>query len=411
VELRKEFLPEYVRSNEAEYYQIWAEDGRVLERSPNLDSKNLPRRTGPVDSPILWNLVMPDGRDGRAVGISIFPHIDEDELPMIKARLRAEIVLVKDRAEIYSILYARLAVSLAVVIMVVIGIIIVVPRIINSGLRPLNRFADHTARIDSRTLGARYPASGIPDELRPIAGQLNALLERLDRSFAREKRLTADMAHELKTPAAELRSMAEVALRWPDDRKFSDDALRHALEIAKQMDRRVSVLLALGRCEAGMQTVSPAPVDVKSTILEVWEPWKRLAEARAIRAEFDLQEAAPVVTDAEMLSSILTNLFENVVEYCTEGGRFICRLESRANGLRLSLTNSNSSLTEEDLPHLFEHLWRKDQARSDSNHSGLGLVIVDAFARILGIDIRAALIGPGYLVMTLDIPQGIPQMA
>ena len=122
-----------------------------------------------------------------------------------------------------------------------------------SGLSPLRRLADYTATIDSKSLGSRYNTAHLPDELQPVVRRLNELLERLEHAFAREKHLTADMAHELKTPIAEFRSLSEVALKWPDDAGFVNSALADACEISKQMDRIVSVLLALGRCESGIQ--------------------------------------------------------------------------------------------------------------------------------------------------------------
>jgi len=404
VELRKEFLPEYNRKYNAEYYQIWSEDGEVIERSPSLKGRDLPRRTGTFESPVFWNLVLPDGRPGRAIGVSFFPFIDYEEHPLIKNRMEVQFVLAKDRIEISNMLRVLFLGTASLVIIIITGIITMVPRVVMSGLSPLRRLADYTATIDSKSLGSRYNSAHIPDELLPIVRRLNELLERLEHAFAREKRLTADMAHELKTPIAELRSLSEVALKWPDDAGFVNDALTDALEISKQMDRTVSVLLALGRCESGRQNVSPAPVDVKGMILELWEPWQGMADEKHMNVGFDLPEAAEVVTDRIMLSSILTNLFSNAVEYSPAGGHVECCVKVDSTDVTVSVKNSNESLTEDDLPHIFEYLWRKDPAGSDSIHSGLGLALADAFARCLAIDIRAELLQSGDFCITLVIP-------
>ena len=79
-------------------------------------------------------------------------------------------------------------------------------------------------------------------------------------------------------------------------------------------------------------------------------------------------------------------------------------------GLRISGKNSNKSLTEDDLTHMFEYLWRKDPARSDGIHSGLGLALADAFARYLAIDIKAELLQSGDFCITLTIPSVFPEI-
>ena len=410
VELRKEFLPEYNRKYNAEYYEIWSENGEALERSPSLKGSDLPRRTGTLESPVFWNPVLPDGRPGRAIGISFFPSIDYEDHPLIKSRVGVQVVLARDRIEISNMLRLLFLGMASLIIIIIIGIITMVPRVVMSGLSPLKRLADYTATIDSKSLGSRYNTAHLPDELQPVVRRLNELLERLEHAFAREKRLTADMAHELKTPIAELRSLAEVALKWPDDDKFVNNALTDACEISKQMDRIVSVLLALGRCESGIQNISPAPADIKDMIPELWEPWQKMADEKHINIKFDLPESAEVITDRVILSSILTNLFSNAVEYCPDGGHIECCLKAHSTDVTVSVKNSNKSLREDDLTHMFEYLWRKDPARSDSIHSGLGLSLADAFARCLAIDIRAELLQSGDFCITLIIPSVFPEI-
>ncbi|GBD96399.1 sensor kinase CusS [bacterium BMS3Bbin05] len=321
-----------------------------------------------------------------------------------------QVVLARDRIEISNMLRLLFLGTASLIIIIIIGIITMVPRVVMSGLFPLRLLADYTATIDSKSLGSRYNTGHLPDELRPIVRRLNELLERLEHAFAREKRLTADMAHELKTPIAELRSLTEVALKWPDDAGFVNSALTDACEISKQMDRTVSVLLALGRCESGIQNISPAPAGVKGMMLEFWEPWQRMADEKHISIKFDLPESAEVITDRVILSSILTNLFSNAVEYCPDGGHVECCLKLHSTDVIVSVKNSNKSLTEDDLNHMFEYLWQKDPARSDSIHSGLGLSLADAFARCLAIDIKAELLQSGDFCITLIIPSVFPEI-
>jgi two-component system sensor histidine kinase QseC len=407
VEIREGFLPEYTREEEPEYYQVWDEDGTVLERSPSLEEKDLPFRSESMASPLFWNLELPDGRAGRAVGISFLPHVDEDESHLIESQTMVHVVMARDRGEISALLLILLFGSAFLVFIIMTATVVLVPRIVGSGLAPLRRLADHTEKIDSRSLDAHFSAEGLPDELRPIVVRLNELLTRIEEAFSREKRLTNDIAHELKTPIAELRTFAEVALQWPEDLGFTEKALRGTLEISQIMNDKVSVLLALGRCETGTQAVSVTSLQMKPLVVELWQPWQKLAEEKNMAVTLDVPEEAELTTDRMMFSSILSNMFSNAVEHCPVGGAIECTVGTFHGGYRLVLKNSNGSLTEEDLPHLFRHLWRKDAARSDSQHSGLGLTLVEAFTRILGIEVHVELAQAGDFRMTLEIPRRV----
>ncbi|NOY64367.1 MAG: hypothetical protein GXO97_03060 [Nitrospirae bacterium] len=408
VEWRREFHPEFTGHSEPEYFQIWSEDGRIIARSPSLKKHDLPRKTGSINSPLFWNLTLPDGRPGRAIGISFFPHIDKEDSPFVRNPARLELVLARSTTGITTILRIFLFGSLFITVILCVGIVTMVPRIIVSGLSPLKDLSQYTSSIDEYRLGTRYPTDNLPDELVPIVTRLNELLQRIENAFTREKRLTSDIAHELKTPIAELRSLSEVAMRWPDDSEFVSCALKNTVEIAHQMDRIVSQLLTLNRCEKDKQEIHPTSIDLVSLIRELWLHWERVAEEKSLKVEFSLADEVIIFTDRTMLSSIISNLFSNAVEYSPEGGDFRCVVKDEAGSIILSMQNSNETLTEDDLPHIFEYLWRKDTARSNSLHTGLGLTLVKAFASYLGIEVRTEFLDSGDFCISLIMPVKLP---
>lgn len=408
VEWREEFLPEFAARTDPGYFQIWNEDGQVVIRSPSLEGLDLPRITGSIGVPRFWNLVLPDGRPGRAIGMRFSPYIDEEDLPFVKDPKELQIVLAMDRAGIRSMLRLFLYGSLFVTMILSTGIIMMVPRVIVSGLSPLNDLSRHTSSIDVYRLGSRYPTDDLPDELVPIVTRLNELLDRIEKAFERERRLAADIAHELKTPIAELRSLSEVAIKWSDDMEFVNYSLKNTVEIACQMDRIVSLLLALNRCERDRQAVCPAPVELVGLVGELWRPWQKTAAEKEMDVEFQMPDKVVVSTDRTMLSSIITNLFANAVEYSPRGGHFKCLLREGAERISLLMQNSNDLLKEEDLPHIFEYLWRKEASRSSSTHTGLGLALVQTFARYLGIEVGTRLLASGDFCIALEIPVAFP---
>src|SRR2546429_2335065 len=235
-----EFMPKFQREDHPDYFQLWEQDGSTLYRSPSLEeNRDLPQRFGTLLSPKFWNVVLPDGSNGRAVGIRFVPKEDEDTPRTPGAPpLAKEVTLVGGfhRAELDNRLHYLGTVLLLVGIALVAATAVTVNVIVRRGLRPLSTLAQRAETIDASSLQLRFPTENVPLELLPIAQRLNDLLARLEGSFARDRRVSADVAHELRTPIAELRALAEVALKWPEDRQATQYAFQDALAIALQME-------------------------------------------------------------------------------------------------------------------------------------------------------------------------------
>lgn len=239
----------------ADYFQIWRADGTTFARSPSLGSAQLPQRYGPSDVPDIWDLRLPDGHAGRAIGLQARARCeeeDEEEELVAGAPVTVTLVVARSRGSVDDALR-----SLAAGILVVGGLILVataalVKWVLRKGLAPLARIADHAATIDAATLDFRFPGAGqVPLELRPICARLNDLMGRLEEAFGRERRFTADVSHELRTPIAELRALAEVSLYGRPQTDAAVPMLHEVLDISLQMERVVTALLSLARCEAG----------------------------------------------------------------------------------------------------------------------------------------------------------------
>jgi signal transduction histidine kinase len=387
-------LPEFQPGQEAEYFEIWLSDGSVLARSASLGQADLLRPRSPIARPQFWNVILPAGREGRAVRIGLFAEGEKTgvtpDFTMVLARSRAHL----DR------IMAGLLVGLALGgALLMLALAWLVQRSVRVGLQPVEDLAAHVNTVDAASLGTRFPVEDLPRELRPIAEQLNQLLDRLGAAFERERRFSANAAHELYTPVAELRALAEVELGSRGD--FELPLARDALDIAQKMQRTVEALLALTKCEAQSPQLREQIVDVSQLIEEVGETFADQAGAKSVRWRFSLAPDISAKTDQVMFRSMIVNLAENAVDYTPSGGEVIGRLETVTNGFVFTLANTTDSLTDADLPNLFEPLWRKDRARTDRAHAGLGLSLVKAMAEGLGIEIRADLIRQDFLQMTL----------
>ncbi len=248
---------------------------------------------------------------------------------------------------------------------------LLVCRIVRHGLWPLYQVARQASSMDARRLDLRFPTEGMPGELLPICRRLNQLFERLDQAFRRERRFTADAAHELRTPIAELRSLAEVAL---------------------------------ARCESGHQVIERREVDLPGLVRDVWKRFEAESKGKEIAAAVRIPSQLTVKTDPALLGAILTNVFSNAVAHTPRAGKMELEAADDGDSVRITVSNTSDQLTPDDLEHLFEPFWRKDQARSDARHAGMGLSLVEAYARLLDIELGVDLPSNDRFRLVLKFP-------
>ena len=390
-----EYMPNFQRENRPDYFQLWEANGTTLYRSRTLlDQPDLPRKVGTLSHPKTWNITLPDGLPGRAGGVRFVPKEDEDTpRPPGSPPLTREVVLVAafHRQDLDRRLKFLATVLLVTGAAMAASTVAAVGLVVRHGLRPLSSLAERAGTIDADSLQLRFPTDNMPAELLPIAQRLNHLLTRLESSFARERQFNADVAHELRTPISELRSLAEVTLKWPDDPAAAQSALKDALAIALQMEAIATGLMALARCEARLVDVKPERVLLRELIDETSQTFADKAREKQLALQIDVPPESCWRTDRASLRAIVTNLLSNAVEYGEPSTPVKVRIEKNGAGECLRLSNINRELAPEDVPHLFDRFWRKDQARSSADHSGLGLALARAYSDSLGMKLEAKL--------------------
>lgn len=382
-QLFRSFSQEHPR----DYFEIWDEHNQPLARSASLAGADLPQFGRPLTHPRVWDLTLPDGRPGRALALQFTPEAIEHPPPS-SPPAELTLVVASDSAPLVEALQELLTIGVVAGVLLAGATVWLVSRVLQRGLQPLNRLGEQAAQIDADSLTTRFPVESLPVELQPIAGRLNELLARLEISFERERRFSADVAHELRTPLAELRSLTKCALKWPETRNPTTD--RDALAIAVQMQAMVASLLALVRGEQQQLGAQPQPVDLAALAEETWRPLAARAHERQLTVTWE-RAPAHAPADAALLRSILGNLFENAVDYTPVGGEVRIRLENTAAGAQLRIRNATDNLGADDVAKMFDRFWRKEEARSGGKHFGLGLSLARMFAQAMGWTLTAAL--------------------
>lgn len=257
---------------------------------------------------------------------------------------------------------------------------------VHRGLAPVRTLARRLDDVTDPADPLDLPAAELPRELQPVVRRLDALLARLRAAFARERRFTADVAHELRTPLAVLRASLELALQSDHDPAAQRSRMGGLRTTVARMTATVESLLLLSRADDGDLSLRRAELPLAPLVAECWAPFAAAAAARGLRFTSAVDDRAILVADEDTLRMIVTNLLANAVAYTEPGGAL--RVEQRGDAL-LAVIDSGPAIPAEHLPHLFDRFWRADPARAASElHCGIGLPLARALARCQGLDVR-----------------------
>jgi len=260
-------------------------------------------------------------------------------------------------------------------------------------LVPIEQMTGTAERISASNLAERIDESGIKSELGRLAHVLNRMFGRLQASFERQVRFTADASHELRTPTAVVLAQSELALSKPRSPGEYQEALAACYRAAKRMEGLVDGLLTLARVDAGQLEIRDEPIDLRTVVESSVALLKPLADQKRVALKCDLQ-TAQVAGDAQRLCQVVANLVSNAITYNHEGGEVRVFLLADDRDAVLNVVDTGSGIAEGDLPRIFERFYRVDRART-GNHGGIGLGLAICQEIIHGhggtIDVTSAL--------------------
>jgi two-component system sensor histidine kinase QseC len=403
-------MPEFEAESNAQYYQVWERGVDLLVKSPSLGEENLPLFETKLGEHQFSDLGLVDGRPGRLVAITFLPRIEfEDEAELTQPATNLDIptpppltlVLARERETLDHVLFIIGLLISTIMLLVAMVCGIMVRRMVGSGLSPLSSLAAQVGQIDESKLDQRLNREGEKSiEISPVEDQINHLLERLESAFEREKRFASNVAHELRTPLAELRTLSEVGKMVPGDRDQTLAFFNDVGDISKQMQTVVLNLLELARSDAGLLQSEPEDIVLGEYCDLIWQQ-SISGSAKSRVLVNNVARDLVINTDREKLGMILSNLFTNAVSYSPVDAKVRVEIEMRNNKVAIKVSNAAVDLKPEDIIHMKDRFWRKQKAHVAVGHSGLGLSLVEALARILDLKVNLQLDDESDFLVTI----------
>ena len=398
-----EVMPKFHSKLRPDYFELRSADGVLIERSrslslaSNTETKKAQANPFELKTRLGNNTVafvdvnLPDGRLGRLVRLRFQAGLG-DSLDNVLAQKRpapqqVELMVARD-IDVLTGVETRLHASLIVVVVALLAVTgALVWWRVGRELNAIDRLAAQARRIGQSQDEPAMSLEGVPQELMPLILRINESSESIAKAMDRERRWSRDLAHEMRTPIAELKTMLDVARAFPN--AYTPQRVQaEASQIAGEMDALVSALLLMARVEGGLDQVRLQPIDLSelcSTIL--------MGIKDSVISEWTTKlENSPVVqSDPALVRILLSNLIGNARSYAEP--RSAVYIESSSiNGMGFfEIKNRAPHLQAADLAQMTQRFWRKSVNDESGVRSGMGLAIAQALCDILKLQLSLAL--------------------
>lgn len=402
-ESRRPVDPMYETGSTRAYYQIWTPDRKTLVKSRSLGSASLglpppgsvvPDDPNPPEAEEIENtdVTLPNGRGGHMVWIRYNPmrgpgapppeNPDDDR--------RVIVAVAMDNQIVHDVMIRATVIVLLIVLVVMVGLRLAAEFTVKRGLRSLGTLANRVSHIGEGEFAERIPETNLPEETAPFARAINGLLAKADAALERERRFSANAAHELRTPIAEMRLLADVSRRLGNAEALNR-AMGEVVAVAMQMEATLTALLRISRRSKAIALEEIEEFDLRRVVDAAAARRRADAEAKQVSITVRAPAEVPIRSARALCTGIVTNLVDNAVEYTPERGSIEIVLETTPRRVRLSVVNGPVALEAADLERLTEPFWRKDPARGSGEHSGLGLSLVKAMVESLDASLEMKL--------------------
>jgi heavy metal sensor kinase len=274
-----------------------------------------------------------------------------------------------------------------------------------SGVEAVTRTAQQISESD---LSRRVPVPARHEEVDRLAVTFNQMLDRIETLITGIREMGDNIAHDLKSPIARIRGMAEVSLSGEADTADDETLAGSTIEECDRLLEMINTMLLISKTDAGVGDMEAVSIDMAEEIRRAVVLFSPLVEDQGLSMTCNTPDSLMVTGDLKMLQRAITNLLDNAIKYTQAPGEIDIRLfrdKEDSSRVHLSIRDSGVGIQPEDLPKVFDRFFRCDQSRATSG-SGLGLSLAKAIARAHGGQIKVeSSLGEGS-TFTLSLPSG-----
>nr|WP_249180863.1 heavy metal sensor histidine kinase [Burkholderia cenocepacia] len=249
------------------------------------------------------------------------------------------------------------------------------------GLRPVESLGRQTSRIEAHNLNARLDARGGPVELRELATSVNRMLDRLERAFVRLSQFSSDLAHDMRTPLANVISSSQITLSRARTTDEYEALIESNIEECERLQRMIENMLFLARTDNARQHLKTAELDAGSELHRLASYFQALADEAGVRIH--VHGEAPVVADATLFRRAVSNLASNALEHAQAASTIELAVSVQGSYAVVEVTNRGVAIPPEQVERIFERFYRIDSSRHGAaRNAGLGLAIVKSIMEL-----------------------------
>lgn len=271
--------------------------------------------------------------------------------------------------------------------------------------RPVREVTAATKKVASGDLGFQVPVR-TKDELGELASSFNKMSTDLDVANKQRRQMTADIAHDLRTPLSVILGYMESLAAGKMEPTPETFEIMYAKGLHVQHlidDLRILALADSGELTLNVRPVVPAALLEHTALAHMIQAQEKSIEIRVDAAE-DLPE---IDVDPDRMTQVLGNLISNALRYTPEGGKIVLSADAGNNLVRLKVSDTGSGIHPEDIPHIFDRFYRSDSTRSqdtEDSESGLGLAIAKSLVAAHGGSINVSSTLGERTTFTISLP-------